>query len=134
MMTSHQPYILRAIYDWVCDNNMTPYIAVNANEYEEDMSVPWQYVEEGRIVFNISPEAINNLVISESISFTSRFSGLKTEVYFPITAVLGIYAKESGKGIVFREERGIELFEDIDDEQEEDPLANKSVPYLKRIK
>jgi stringent starvation protein B len=102
-MTSNKPYFIRAIYEWICDNNLTPYIVINAKEYS--VQVPTQYVEDGKIILNISPEAANALVIkNEDIEFMARFSGAAMRVYAPIKAVLAIYARENGQGMIFNEE------------------------------
>ena len=101
-MTSSQPYLLRAIYEWIVDNDMTPYILVNADM--EDSHVPRQYVENGKIVLNLAPQAVSNLELgNEYVMFNARFSGKSMEVSFAITAALAIYAKENGQGMVFSE-------------------------------
>lgn len=101
-MTSSQPYLLRAIYEWIVDNDMTPYVLVNAEM--ENTHVPHQYVEDGKIVLNLDPNAVNNLQLAnEYVMFNARFAGKSMEVHFPITAVLAIYAKENGQGMVFSE-------------------------------
>lgn len=99
-MTSSQPYLLRAIFEWIVDNDMTPYILVNADM--EDTQVPRQYVDDGKIVLNLAPQAVNDLQLTnEFVMFNARFSGKSMEVSFPISAVLAIYAKENGQGMVF---------------------------------
>ncbi|MEJ2141351.1 MAG: ClpXP protease specificity-enhancing factor [Gammaproteobacteria bacterium] len=101
-MTSSQPYLLRAIYQWIVDNEMTPYILVNANM--EHTHVPRQYVENGKIVLNLAPQAVNDLQLgNEYVMFNARFSGKSMEVSFPVDAALAIYAKENGQGMVFSE-------------------------------
>ena len=101
-MTSSQPYLLRAIFEWIVDNDMTPYILVNADM--DNIHVPRQYVENGKIVLNLAPQAVNDLQLTnEFVMFNARFSGKSMEVSFPITAVLAIYAKENGQGMVFSE-------------------------------
>ena len=99
-MTSHRPYMLRALNEWILENDCTPYILVNA--YAEDVQVPQNYVKDGEIILNISPVAVQDLSISiEGIEFNGRFGGLPTRVYVPTMAVLGIYAKENGRGMIF---------------------------------
>ncbi|MBE9561862.1 MAG: ClpXP protease specificity-enhancing factor [Proteobacteria bacterium] len=104
-MTSIQPYLLRAFYDWIVDNGLTPYMLVNA-EYK-DIVVPQQYVENGQIILNVSPTAVENLILdNDLVSFSARFSGQSFSVYVPIMAVLGIYAKEeNGQGMFFKDEK-----------------------------
>lgn len=101
-MTSSQPYLIRAIYDWIIDNNFTPYLLVNAeNEYA---MIPREYVEDGKIVLNINPSAISDLQLgNDYIMFNARFSGKAMEVSIPIIAILAIYARENGQGMMFDE-------------------------------
>ena len=102
-MTSMRPYLIRAIYEWIEDNNCTPHMLVNANI--EGAVLPTQHVEDGRIVLNIRAQAVQGLDLGdEFILFNARFSGRPMEVYFPVSSVLAIYAKESGKGMVFDQE------------------------------
>lgn len=99
-MTSNQPYLLRAFYDWIVDNGMTPYVVVSTAW--ADVDVPMQYVKDGQIVLNISPSACINLSMDyEAISFQARFGGQPMQVFFPCAAVAAIYAKENGAGTVF---------------------------------
>lgn len=99
-MTTHRPYMIRALHEWILDNNCTPYILVNA--FTKGVAVPQDYVKDGQIVLNISPQAINTLVISNAaIEFEGRFGGISTKVYVPVQAVMGIYARENGQGMMF---------------------------------
>lgn len=99
-MTSHRPYMIRALNEWILENNCTPYILVNA--YAENVQVPQDYVKDGQIILNISPFAIQGLMISnEGIEFNGRFGGIPTPIYVPTSAILGIYAKENGQGMMF---------------------------------
>jgi len=101
-MTSSQPYLIRAIYDWVLDNGFTPYLLVNAeNDYA---MIPREFVEDGKIVLNINPTAITDLQLgNDYIMFNARFSGKAMEVSVPVAAVLAIYARENGQGMMFDE-------------------------------
>ncbi|MFK5913227.1 MAG: ClpXP protease specificity-enhancing factor [Woeseiaceae bacterium] len=101
-MTSSQPYLIRGIYDWVIDNGMTPYLLVNAeNDYA---MIPRDFVEDGKIVLNINPSAISDLQLgNDYIMFQARFSGKSMEVSVPVAAVLAIYARENGQGMMFDE-------------------------------
>jgi stringent starvation protein B len=101
-MTSSQPYLIRAIYDWIIDNGLTPYLLVNAeNDYA---MIPREYVEDGKIVLNINPSAISDLQLgNDYIMFNARFSGKAMEVSVPIVSVLAIYARENGQGMMFDE-------------------------------
>jgi len=104
-MTPSQPYLVRAIYEWIVDNALTPYVLVNA---EHDAThVPRQYVENGKIVLNLGPIAVNDLdMANDYITFNARFGGKAMDVSFPVSSVLAIYAKENGQGMVFNESEG----------------------------
>lgn len=104
-MTSSRPYMVRAIYEWIVDNNCTPYILVDA--MSDGVRVPQQHVQNGQIVLNISPTAVASLVIGNDwIEFSGRFSGVAEQILVPQQAVLGIYAKENGQGMLFEKEEG----------------------------
>jgi len=103
-MSSSRPYMIRALYEWIVDNDTTPYLLVDA--HGKDVSVPQDFVnKDGQIVLNVSPSAIKNLqVLNESVSFNARFSGIPTDIYVPCHSILGIYAKENGQGMIFEAE------------------------------
>jgi stringent starvation protein B len=102
-MTSSRPYLLRAIYEWLVDNQLTPYIMVDANSPQ--VAVPTRYVEDGKIVLNIEPQAVGALRMgNDAVEFDARFSGVAHHVYVPIRAVKAIYAFENGRGMVFGDE------------------------------
>ncbi len=102
-MTSLKPYLIRAIYDWILDNNLTPHLLVDADN--EQAVLPEDFIEDGRIVLNIRPEAIDALSLgNEEIQFNARFKGQPMRVIVPVAAVLAIYARENGKGMVFDQE------------------------------
>jgi stringent starvation protein B len=102
-MNSTKPYLIRAFYAWIVDSKCTPYVVVNAHGV--DTQVPLAYVENGQIVLNIAQNAVQNLEISnEMIFFEACFNKRSQEVYFPVGAVMAIYAKENGRGMVFAEE------------------------------
>lgn len=102
-MTSNKPYFIRALYDWIVDNDLTPYLLVNA-EFP-DVEVPQEHVSGGRIVLNIAPKACRGLHLeNDRIVFTARFSGQVTQIFVNPAAVLAIYAKENGRGMEFGEE------------------------------
>ena len=99
-LTPTRPYLARAIYEWICDNNLTPYLMVDATRPYTD--VPVQFIQDGQIVLNIVPHAVHKLQMSnEAISFSARFGGVSQDIYVPINAVLGVYAKENGQGLFF---------------------------------
>ncbi len=102
-MTSNRPYLIRAFYDWIVDNDCTPYLAVNA--YFPGVEVPQNYVTDGQIVLNVAPRAIVGMEFGdELIRFNTRFGGVPTDISVPVASVLGIYARENGQGMVFEPE------------------------------
>ena len=103
-MSSSRPYLIRALYEWINDNQLTPYLLVNANE--QGVSVPQSFVgKDGQIILNVAPRAIVGFDISNAaISFSARFGGVPTDIYVPTHAIMGIYAKENGKGMMFEPE------------------------------
>lgn len=106
-MTSNKPYLIRAFYDWIVDNQLTPYILVDAAY--PGIQVPKEHVRHGRIVLNISPSATRGLLLeNDRIVFTARFSGQTEQLFLSPNAVLEIYAKENGRGIAFAVEEGDE--------------------------
>jgi len=99
-MTLLKPYLLRAVYSWIDDNHCTPYLLVNAEL--EGVYVPTQFVEDGRIILNVSPRAVHGLHLGDAqVNFTARFSGKPMTVELPMRAILAIYARENGRGMVF---------------------------------
>ncbi|PWV61817.1 ClpXP protease specificity-enhancing factor [Plasticicumulans acidivorans] len=127
-MTSNRPYLIRALYEWILDNGMTPHILVNAGMRGVD--VPSQHVHEGRIVLNISPSAVQGLVLgNDAIDFSARFSGVAQQVHVPISAVLAIYSRENGQGTAFPDE------EDQDEPPPQPPRPDAGKrPTLKVVK
>ena len=98
--TSTTPYLIRAIFEWCCDNGLTPYIAVRV---DETTKVPMEYVKNGEIVLNVSPDATRNLKIgNDLLQFSARFAGVSREISVPISSVGGIFAKETGQGLSFQ--------------------------------
>ncbi|MGY0556377.1 MULTISPECIES: ClpXP protease specificity-enhancing factor [unclassified Lysobacter] len=104
-MTSHRPYLLRALYEWIADNGMTPHLLVDANA--PDVRVPVSAVSDGRIVLNIADRAVSALEMSnESIRFSARFGGVSQSISVPVGAVLAIYARETGHGMALPDDVG----------------------------
>lgn len=130
-MTPSRPYIMRALYEWIVDNACTPYVLVDATR--DNVLVPDQYVKDGQIVLNISPTAVMDLNISnDAVAFNGRFGGVATDIYVPVNAVIGIYARENGQGMVFEPE------EDPDpsppEDQPPEPTKPEGRPSLKIVK
>lgn len=104
-MTSSKPYLIRAIYDWLVDNELTPYIVVDVKEGDHRIQVPEEHISNGRIILNISPKACRGLHLeNDRIIFSARFSGEVKQLFVPPQAVQAIYSKENGRGMVFSEE------------------------------
>lgn len=102
-MTSSRPYLIRALHEWIVDNGMTPLILVNADA--PGVEVPQAFVEDGKIILNVSMTAVQGLELGETfISFKGRFSGAVQEVVVPVTAVQAIYARETSAGMMFPDE------------------------------
>ena len=98
--TPTTPYLIRAIYEWCCDNGETPYVAVRV---DAETRVPMQHVKDGEIVLNIGADATRNLKIdNDAIRFSARFSGVSQEILIPVGAVKGVFSKESGQGLAFQ--------------------------------
>ncbi|PLW69973.1 ClpXP protease specificity-enhancing factor [Pseudohalioglobus lutimaris] len=130
-MTPSRPYIMRALYEWIVDNGCTPYILVDATL--EHVSVPEQYVKDGQIVLNISPTAVMDLnIANESVAFNGRFGGVATDIFVPVKAVIGIYARENGQGMVFEPEDEPESTPPDDTPPE--PSKPEGRPSLKIVK
>jgi stringent starvation protein B len=99
-VTPSKPYVVRAIYDWIIDNNCTPHVLVDAGV--DGVVVPDDYVADGQIVLNISPTAVVSLNLgNDAIAFSGRFGGVPLDVFLPLDSLLGIYARENGQGMIF---------------------------------
>ena len=105
-MTSNKPYLIRALNEWILDNQLTPFLLVDARV--KGVEVPEQYIKDGKIILNITPSAIQEIVFEDDwIYFSARFSGQPFMINIPISAVLAIYAKENGRGIMFAEKESL---------------------------
>ncbi len=97
---SKRPYLIRALYEWIIDCELTPYLMVSVDS--DQVRVPADYVSDGRIVLNVSPAAIRDFLVADaSVSFAGRFGGRPFDVYLPTNSVVAIYARETGEGMVF---------------------------------
>lgn len=104
-MTPLKPYLIRSIYDWIIDNNLTPHLLVDATH--PHAVLPQEYIEDNKIVLNVRPEAIQGLTLGNTvIEFSARFNGQPMHITAPVSAVMAIYARENGKGMVFDQEEG----------------------------
>ncbi|WP_462152523.1 ClpXP protease specificity-enhancing factor [Pseudoalteromonas xiamenensis] len=130
-MTPNRPYLLRAFFDWIIDNQCTPHIVVNANY--TGVQVPVQFVQDGQIVLNISPSAVTQFSLdNQALSFNARFSGQPMQVYVPMGAVLAIYARENGEGTVFSAESFDEEMLEETIPEETQPSVSESQPEKKK--
>lgn len=101
--SAQRPYLLRAMHEWMTDNALTPHIVVDATA--ADLNLSPEHVRDNKIVLNVSYAATRGLVIgNEAVAFEARFNGVPTALNVPVDAILGIYARESGQGMVFSEE------------------------------
>lgn len=125
-MTSNRPYLIRAIHEWILDNECTPYLLVDANA--EGVEVPAEYIQDGKIVLNISPQAVEGLRLgNEEVGFLARFNGVSQLISVPVAAVMAIYGKENGRGMMFAENE-----HDGDDPDSSPPTPTR--PSLKVVK
>jgi stringent starvation protein B len=107
-MNSSRPYLLRALLDWISDNGLTAHLLVDATL--PGVEVPAQFIQDGKITLNIGPSAVQGLEMgNEAVSFSARFAGRPMQVYVPVGAVLAIYARENGQGMMFGNEPGSDL-------------------------
>lgn len=119
-MKSSRPYLIRALYEWIVDNDCTPHLLVNA-EFS-GVQVPNGFASDGQIVLNISPTAVRHLHMdNEAVSFEGRFAGVAQSLYIPVAAVLAIYARENGQGMVFDAEPSMLGGDEIDDPDDQGP-------------
>ncbi len=118
-MSPNRPYLLRALYEWISDNGMTPHILVDADAPGVD--VPEQAVQKGKVILNIDQQAVHALELgNETVSFNARFAGNRYAVTVPVDAVLAIYSKENGQGMMFAQD------------DEPDPTDGGDKPKMKR--
>jgi stringent starvation protein B len=129
-MTSNRPYLLRALYEWIADNGLTPHILVEAGA--DGVDVPDQAVQKGKVILNIDNLAVRELDLGNAwLTFKARFSGSEHDVTVPIEAVLAIYAKENGQGMMFSMDD--ETVPPTDPDSDPDgPSARR--PHLKIVK
>ncbi len=137
-MKSSRPYLVRALYEWIVDNDCTPHLLVNA-EFP-GVQVPAGFANDGQIVLNVSPTAVRHLHMdNEAVSFEGRFSGVPQSLYIPAAAVLAIYARENGQGMVFDAESSMLDGDEIDDPDDQappddEPPRPSGRPSLKVVK
>ena len=114
-MSSNRPYLLRALYEWIGETDMTPYLLVDAGR--EGVPVPHPTIKDGRVVLNIAARAVAQLELgNREIRFMARFGGVSQSVIVPVAAVLAIYAQETGQGMMLPEDGGMLPPDDPSDE------------------
>lgn len=127
---STRPYLIRAIYEWCVDSGLTPYLAVRVDAHTE---VPAAHVKDGQIVLNLSSSAVRDLQMgNEMITCTGRFGGAPFDLLVPVDAVVGIFAKENGQGLVFQQDDPQQPPPVADGDEAAKPPPHK--PYLKIVK
>lgn len=132
-MNSSRPYLLRALYEWIVDNNCTPHLLVAA-EYP-GARVPVGYAKDGQIVLNVSPSAVRYLEMgNEVLTFEGRFGGVAQSLYIPVAAVQAIYARENGEGMSFVLEEVEEGEDDEGPSGDDEPPRPSGRPSLKVVK
>ena len=131
-MLSRRPYLIRAIYEWIVDSGDTPFLLVNATE--EMVDVPANFVKDDKIILNIGAAAVGRLELgSDAVRFNARFDGVERDVSIPMSAVMAIYGRESGRGIMFgQDDDGPQVTDDIEPGRAKRPIRGK--PKLEVIK
>ncbi len=128
-MTSHRPYLLRALYEWVAENGMTPHLLVDATQ--QGVQVPPSAVKDGKVVLNIAARAVTRLELgNDAVTFTARFGGVSQSVMVPMAAVLAIYARETGQGMALPDD--IASAESDPDNVPPPPAPDDTTPATKR--
>jgi stringent starvation protein B len=130
-MTSTRPYLIRAMHEWIIDNGMTPHLLVDTSD--DQVMVPRQYEQDGKIVLNIGPTATQDLELgNEAVSFHARFDGEAMSVFIPCEKVLAIYTRENGQGMMFGDDSEMSPPPDPDNPSPDKP-PHKG-PHLKVVK
>ena len=126
---SKRPYLIRAMHEWMGDSGHTPHIVVDTSL--DGVSVPQEHIKDGKIILNISETAAHNLKITnDALSFRARFGGVPFEVWAPIRAVMGIYARETGQGMIFSHDSDQSAPPELNEDAEE----TRSRPHLTIVK
>jgi stringent starvation protein B len=131
-MSSNRPYLLRALYEWIGDNQMTPHLLVDAGR--DGVQVPSSAVKDGRVVLNVAARAVSQLDLgNREIRFLARFGGVSQTVIVPVSAVLAIYAQETGQGMMLPDDTSA-LAPDAPDDPPEPPAEGKKGAHLRIVK
>ena len=106
-MSPNRPYIIRALYEWITDNQLTAHVLINA--HVEGVEVPERSIQKGKVVLNIDPGAVDNLELGNDwLNFNTRFAGVKEAIRIPVEAVIAVYARENGQGMMFAQDEDLE--------------------------
>lgn len=134
-MSPNRPYIIRALYEWITDNQLTPHVLINANV--DGVEVPERSIQKGKVVLNIDPGAVENLELGNDwLHFNTRFAGVQEKIRIPVDAVIAVYARENGQGMMFAQDEELEsdsqtsIASDIDGDGTSPPRK----PHLTLIK
>lgn len=131
-MKPQRPYLLRALYEWIVDSDETPYVLVDATV--EGVQVPEAHVQDGQIVLNMGPNAVQDLMIEDQhVMCGSRFSGQHFDLYIPMAAILAIYAKDTRQGMVFPDEEQLSADTNLTNESDENAKPPAEKPSLRLV-
>ncbi|ATO31238.1 Stringent starvation protein B [Dickeya dianthicola] len=128
-LSPRRPYLLRAFYDWLLDNQLTPHLVVDVTV--PGVQVPMEFARDGQIVLNIAPRAVGNLELADdSVRFNARFGGVPRQVFVPMASVMAIYARENGAGTMFEPEPAYEIVEEFGEQPQ---TEDESKPALMSV-
>lgn len=128
-MSPRRPFLLRAFYEWLLDNQLTPHLVVDVNRH--GVMVPMEFARDGQIVLNIAPRAVGNLELGDdAVRFNARFGGVPRNVYVPISAVMAIYSRENGAGTMFEPEPAYENEMPLMSVEDEEASAEPSMTVI----
>lgn len=132
-MTPTRPYLVRAFYDWILDNGLTPYLLVDASVV--GTCVPAAHVREGQIVLSVAPAAVGDLSLGiTETTFSARFGGVACQIRLPSASILAIYAKENGQGMFFGDEEEEAASGEVAAAEQQAGKSGAARPALKLVK
>lgn len=135
MKYPQKPYFIRAVYQWIIDNEWTPYLLVDADTEAKGLLIPTDYVEDGEIVLDISPMAVRDFDINNSrIFFSAKFNEVAMDIVVPMKSVMAVYANENDQGMAFSIEEDTFDYDGADDDGSSDSGAKSGVPHLRIVK
>src|SRR5210317_344383 len=134
-MSPNRPYIIRALYEWITDNKLTPHVLINATV--EGVEVPERSIQQGKVVLNIDPGAVDSLELGNDwLTFNTRFAGVREAIRIPVDAVIAVYARENGQGMMFAQDEDLEpdSKSSIESGMDDDGTSPPGKPHLTLIK